>query len=136
MLTVIFSLYLYIEIHKYQLLDLITYLLRYHSNFAIKKYIRPLSRQLYTPLIYLHHQLNRLIFHFVYPVSNIDYRSPLIFLIILGIKNENAKSPREKKTLNDISWPQSPEDQTSFRVPIKNVKMKVPTRIPSPVPKK
>ena len=39
-------------------------------------------------------------------------------------------------SLNDHSAPQSPDTQTSLSVPMKNVKMKVPTRIPTPVPKK
>jgi hypothetical protein len=54
----------------------------------------------------------------------------------LGIKKEKMKRPIEKKTLKDISSAQLPEIQTSLRVPTKKVKMKVPTRIPSPVPKR
>ena len=38
--------------------------------------------------------------------------------------------------VKEISFPQSPEPQTSFTVPMKKVKMKVPTRMPRPVPKK
>jgi len=41
-----------------------------------------------------------------------------------------------KKTLNEMSSPQLPDAHTSFSVPIKKVKIKVPTIIPSPVPKK
>jgi hypothetical protein len=54
--------------------------------------------------------------------------------MILGMKNEKIKSPIEKKTLNDISSPQFPEAHTSFSVPMKKVKMNVPTMMPSPVP--
>ena len=60
----------------------------------------------------------------------------LNLLMILGIKSENIKSPIEKKTLKEISCPQLPLAQTCFNVPTKNVKIKVPTTIPSPVPKK
>ncbi len=42
----------------------------------------------------------------------------------------------EKKTLEDNSSPQFPETQTSFSVPMKKVKIKVPTMMPRPVPKK
>lgn len=62
--------------------------------------------------------------------------TPFIFFMILGMKKENTNSPMEKKTLKDNSCPQSPETHTSLRVPIKKVKINVPTRIPSPVPKK
>lgn len=65
-----------------------------------------------------------------------SFYSPLNFLMILGIKNENTKSPMEKNTLKDISSPQFPDAHTSFRAPMKNVKMKVPTIIPRPVPKR
>ena len=61
---------------------------------------------------------------------------PLIFLMILGINNENANRAIEKKALRDNNSPQLPEAQTSLRVPMKNVKMKVPTRMPRPVLKK
>jgi hypothetical protein len=56
--------------------------------------------------------------------------------MILGMKNEKIKSPIEKKTLKDISSPQFPEVHTFFNVPIKKVKIKVPTIMPRPVPKK
>jgi hypothetical protein len=56
--------------------------------------------------------------------------------MILGIKKENTKRAIEKKTLKDISSAQLPDTQISFKVPIKNVNIKVPTMIPSPVPKK
>ena len=56
--------------------------------------------------------------------------------MILGMKNEKIKRAMEKKTLKEISRPQSPEAQTSFTVPMKKVKIKVPTMIPKPVPKK
>jgi len=56
--------------------------------------------------------------------------------MIFGIKNENTNNPREKKTLREINSPQLPETHTSLTVPIKNVKMNVPTRIPRPVPAK
>jgi hypothetical protein len=54
--------------------------------------------------------------------------------MILGMKNEKIKSPMEKKTLKDINSPQLPDTHTSFSVPIKKVKINVPTIIPSPVP--
>jgi hypothetical protein len=54
--------------------------------------------------------------------------------MILGMKNEKIKSPIEKKTLKDINSPQLPEAHTSFSVPIKKVKMNVPTIMPKPVP--
>jgi len=57
-----------------------------------------------------------------YPQAE-DCYSPLIFLIIFGIKNEKMKSPMEKKTLKDISSPQLPDAHTSVSVPMKNVKM-------------
>ena len=56
--------------------------------------------------------------------------------MILGIKNEKINSAIEKNTLRDMSSPQFPEDHTSFNVPIKKVKMKVPTIMPRPVPAK
>ena len=56
--------------------------------------------------------------------------------MILGMKKEKTNKPIEKNTLNEINSPQLPEVQTSFNVPIKKVKMKVPTMIPSPVPAK
>jgi hypothetical protein len=62
--------------------------------------------------------------------------SPLNFFTILGIKSEKMKRPTEKKTLKDINSPQFPEAQTPFRVAKKNMRIKVPTIIPSPVPKK
>jgi hypothetical protein len=52
------------------------------------------------------------------------------------MKKEITNNPIEKKTLNDHSALQLPDAQTSLRVPIKKVKMKVPTRIPTPVPKR
>jgi len=60
--------------------------------------------------------------------------SPLIFLIILGIKKEKINRAIEKKTLKEISSAQFPDVQTSFIVPMKNVKINVPTMIPRPVP--
>jgi len=69
--------------------------------------------------------------------SNVPYHfSFLKRFKILGIKNEKTNSATEKSTLNEISLPQSPEAQTSFNVPMKKVKMKVPTMIPKPVPQK
>ena len=62
--------------------------------------------------------------------------SPLIFLMILGMNNEKTNNPIEKNTLNEISSAQLPEAQISFSVPIKKVKIKVPTIIPRPVPEK
>jgi hypothetical protein len=56
--------------------------------------------------------------------------------MILGIKREKMNSPTEKKTLIEINCAQLPEAQTSLTVPMKNVKIKVPTIIPKPVPKK
>ena len=70
------------------------------------------------------------------PKKYMDHFSFFIFLIILGIKNEKMNRATEKKTFSETSCPQSPLDQTSFSVPIKNVKTKVPTMIPKPVPKK
>ena len=64
------------------------------------------------------------------------YFSPFTALIIFGMKKENTNNPMEKKTLKDISSSQFPDAQTSFNVPIKKVKMNVPTIIPKPVPKK
>jgi hypothetical protein len=54
--------------------------------------------------------------------------------MILGMKNEKIKRPMEKKTLKDISSPQFSEAHTSFNVPIKKVKINVPTIMPRPVP--
>ena len=56
--------------------------------------------------------------------------------MILGIKKEKMNNPIEKKTLKESNSFQFPEAQTSFRVPMKKVKMKVPTMMPRPVPKK
>jgi len=64
------------------------------------------------------------------------YPSFFIFLIILGMKREKINSPTEKKTLKEISCLQSPAIQTSLIVPMKKVKIKVPTRMPNPVPTK
>jgi hypothetical protein len=52
------------------------------------------------------------------------------------MKKEKIKSATEKETLKDNRPPQSPDAQTSFTVPTKKVKIKVPTIIPRPVPKK
>jgi hypothetical protein len=52
------------------------------------------------------------------------------------MKNEKINNPMEKKTLKDKSSPQFPETHTSFSVPMKKVKIKVPTMMPNPVPKK
>jgi hypothetical protein len=52
------------------------------------------------------------------------------------MNNEKINNEIEKKTLKETSCPQSPETQTSFIVPIKKVKIKVPTIMPNPVPKK
>jgi len=68
------------------------------------------------------------------PTILFNYVLPFIFFMILGMKNEKIKSPIEKKTLKDISSPQFPEAQISFNVPIKKVKINVPTIIPRPVP--
>ncbi len=56
--------------------------------------------------------------------------------MIPGMKNENTNSATDRNTFHEISAPQLPEAQTSLRFPMKKVKMKVPTRIPRPVPKK
>jgi hypothetical protein len=56
--------------------------------------------------------------------------------MIRGIENEKINKPIEKNTLKDNNPAQSPEIQTSLRVPIRNVKIKVPTIIPRPVPAK
>ena len=70
-------------------------------------------------------------------VLNLDfYSSDLSFLIIFGMKKEKINNPMEKKTLRERSSPQFPEIQTSFSVPMKKVKIKVPTIMPRPVPKK
>lgn len=61
---------------------------------------------------------------------------PLKYLMILGIKREKTNKATEKMTLKEISWPHWPEDQICLMVPMKKVKMKVPTMIPNPVPKK
>ena len=55
--------------------------------------------------------------------------------MIIGIKNEKTNRPIEKNTLKEMSSPQFPDDQTAFSVPIKKVKIKVPTIMPNPVPK-
>lgn len=68
--------------------------------------------------------------------KKIDHHFNLIFFIIFGIKKEKIKSPMEKKTLNEIRSPQLPDAQTFFRVPIKKVKIKVPTMMPRLVAKK
>ena len=47
--------------------------------------------------------------------------------MILGMKREKTKRPIEKKTLKEIRFPQLPLVQTSLRVPMKKVKMNVPT---------
>ena len=52
------------------------------------------------------------------------------------MKNEKMKRHMEKMTLKESNSPQLPDAQTSFRVPMKNVKTKVPTMIPRAVPKK
>jgi hypothetical protein len=52
------------------------------------------------------------------------------------MKKEKTKSDREKNTLNEMSSVQLPDDHTSFSVPMKKVKMKVPVRIPNPVPRR
>jgi len=54
--------------------------------------------------------------------------------MIFGMKNEKMKRTREKKTFKETSCPQFPETHTSLRVPIKKVKINVPTMIPKPVP--
>jgi hypothetical protein len=56
--------------------------------------------------------------------------------MILGMKNEKMNRTTEKITFPETSCPQSPLAHTSLRVPMKKVKTKVPTIIPSPVPKK
>jgi hypothetical protein len=62
--------------------------------------------------------------------------SPLILFMILGIKKEKINRATEKNTLKEIRSPQFPEAHTSFTVPIKKVKIKVPTMMPRPVPRK
>ena len=52
----------------------------------------------------------------------------------LGIKKEKINRAIEKKTLKEISSAQLPDAKTSFNVPMKNVKINVPTMIPRPVP--
>jgi hypothetical protein len=56
--------------------------------------------------------------------------------MIFGMNKEKIKRPTEKKTLKEIKFPQFPLAHTSFRVPMKKVKMHVPTMIPNAVPKK
>ena len=68
-------------------------------------------------------------------VVRVVFYSFFIFLIILGIKKEKIKRAMEKNTLKERSSAQFPETQTSFKVPIKNVNIKVPTMMPRPVPK-
>ena len=52
------------------------------------------------------------------------------------MKKEKIKRVTEKKTLKDSNSSQFPETHTFFRVPMKKVKIKVPTIIPNPVPVK
>jgi hypothetical protein len=52
------------------------------------------------------------------------------------MKREKTNRPIEKKTFEERSWFQSPLAHTSLRVPMKKVKMNVPTVIPNPVPAK
>ncbi len=52
------------------------------------------------------------------------------------MKSEKINYPMEKKTLKDNSSPPFPETQTSFSVPMKKVKIKVPTMMPRAVPRK
>lgn len=56
--------------------------------------------------------------------------------MIFGMKKEKIKRPMEKNTLKVTNSPQFPEAHTSFTVPMKKVKIKVPTMMPRPVPKK
>ncbi len=60
----------------------------------------------------------------------------LNLLMILGMDNEKTKRATEKKTFEEKSSPQFPLAQTSLSVPMKKMKMKVPTMMPRPVPKK
>jgi hypothetical protein len=52
------------------------------------------------------------------------------------MKKEKMNSAREINTFQLRSPSQRPEIQISFNVPIKNVKMKVPTIMPRAVPAK
>jgi hypothetical protein len=52
------------------------------------------------------------------------------------MKSEKMKRPTEKKTLKEINSPQFPEAHTFFKVAKKNMRIKVPTIIPRPVPEK
>lgn len=52
------------------------------------------------------------------------------------MKKEKMNSATERNTLKETKSAQLPDDQTSFNVPKKKVKIKVPTKIPNPVPQK
>ena len=56
--------------------------------------------------------------------------------MIFGMNREKMKRATEKKTLKEMRFPQWPLAQTSLRVPMKKVKINVPTIMPKPVPKK
>lgn len=63
-----------------------------------------------------------------------QFASPLTLLMMVGIKKENTNSAMEKTTLKEINSAQFPDAQTALSVPIKKVKMKVPTTMPRAVP--
>jgi hypothetical protein len=56
--------------------------------------------------------------------------------MIPGMRSEQTKRATEKRTFKEMSSLQLSLAQTSFSVPIKKMKMKVSTIMPSPVPKK
>ena len=67
------------------------------------------------------------VFYSITSTDAIQDTTPRIFLINLGMKKEKTNRAMEKKTLTEISSAQFPETQTSLRVPMKKVKIKVPT---------
>jgi len=56
--------------------------------------------------------------------------------MIFGMNREKMKSATEKKTFREMRFSQLPLAQTSLRVPMKKVKINVPTIMPKPVPAK
>jgi hypothetical protein len=52
----------------------------------------------------------------------------------LGIKRENIKRPTDRKIFQVSNCPHWQLAQTSLIVPTKKVKIKVPTRMPKPIP--
>jgi len=60
----------------------------------------------------------------------------LIFLMIVGMAKEKIKKIREKNVLKESKPSQLPDAHTSFKVPMKKVKINVPAIMPMPVPMK